>query len=225
MNKHPWTAFYWNDYLSDTAELTFEQHGAYLMLLAHYYSTGGPISANASRLHKACRCTSRADQAAVAYVLEKFFEREGDLWKSSRADQEIEKREDISEKRRDAANKKHAKLTANYSAKRMQEQVHLHTQSQSHTKTPLIPLAGGNKIPSRKRDTRLIDQEVRRLVRLHDPNIPLAEVVRSAARNLGFDPEFVKYDGGKDCLLHVNCGLTPDGGCYGCYSDQEAVHA
>jgi len=36
--------FYVGDYLRDTGHLTTEQHGAYILMIAHYWSTGGPLS-------------------------------------------------------------------------------------------------------------------------------------------------------------------------------------
>jgi uncharacterized protein YdaU (DUF1376 family) len=35
-----WMPMYWGDYLRDTRDLTAEEHGAYLMLIAHYWNRG-----------------------------------------------------------------------------------------------------------------------------------------------------------------------------------------
>src|SRR3979411_1763254 len=38
-----WMPLYWGDYAKATAHLSAAQHGAYLMLLKHYWSIGGPL--------------------------------------------------------------------------------------------------------------------------------------------------------------------------------------
>lgn len=41
--KRPWFALYPGDYLADTSRLSTEGHGAYLLLLMDYYSSGAPL--------------------------------------------------------------------------------------------------------------------------------------------------------------------------------------
>ena len=109
MTANAWGAFYWGDYIADTGHLTLAQHGAYLLLMAHYYRTRRPLPANADQLHRVCRCTNDADRAAVDEVLAEFFSLDGDGYRQSRIDRELAKAIDISEKRRAAANAKHQK--------------------------------------------------------------------------------------------------------------------
>ena len=102
-----WTPFYWGDYLRDTADLDLMEHGAYVKLLAHYYSTGRPLSANAERLHRICSAFAPAERDAVDRILAEFFQLEEDGYHNSRADRELEKRDKVSAARRKAAEARH----------------------------------------------------------------------------------------------------------------------
>lgn len=102
-----WTPFYWGDYLRDTADLDLMEHGAYVKLLAHYYSTGRPLPANAERLHRVCSAFAPAERDAVDRILSEFFHLEEDGYHNNRADRELEKRDRVSAARRKAAEARH----------------------------------------------------------------------------------------------------------------------
>lgn len=108
-----WYARYIGDYRRDTAHLSMIEHGAYALLMDHYY-TAGPIpahedmeqpkfanaGANAPHLYRICSAIDSAEQRAVDSVLRQFFVVQDGFYHNKRADKEIEKRDEISEKRR-----------------------------------------------------------------------------------------------------------------------------
>jgi uncharacterized protein YdaU (DUF1376 family) len=38
-----WIPMYWGDYLRDTMRLSATEHGAYMLLIAHYWTKGVPL--------------------------------------------------------------------------------------------------------------------------------------------------------------------------------------
>ncbi len=105
--KH-WYPRYSGDYRAKTAGLSLIQHGAYTLLLDEYYNTGKPLSANASVLHRICSALAPEEQEAINFILEYFFVKTDEGYRNKRADEELVKRGDISEKRKQAANSRHA---------------------------------------------------------------------------------------------------------------------
>jgi len=109
-----WYARYPGDYARDTAHLTMLEHGAYTLLMDYYYGTGEPLSAHADanaptlalarnkRLYRVCRAVTQEEQEAVDSVIDDFFDLRDGKYHHDRIDQELEKRQEISEKRRAA---------------------------------------------------------------------------------------------------------------------------
>ncbi len=89
---NPWHAFYPGDYLRDTAHLSLVEHGAYRLLLDHYYSTAVPLPAAKPALYRIARAFEDSERAAVDTVLEQFFEFREDGYHNTRADRELAKR-------------------------------------------------------------------------------------------------------------------------------------
>ncbi len=94
----PWYSFYPADYARDTGHLTLIEHGAYRVLMDHYYSRGGPLSANVERLLRVCRANAQAEKDAVRFVLEEFFTAQDEMFRHPRIDAEIAKAADITAK-------------------------------------------------------------------------------------------------------------------------------
>ncbi len=102
MAKH-YQPFFWGDYLRDTGNLSLVEHGAYLRLIGEYWNTGKPLPADAERMRRACGCHSEADTKAIEYVLDRFFSREGDVWRHKRLDADLASEIEHRKKRSEAA--------------------------------------------------------------------------------------------------------------------------
>lgn len=84
---------YLGDYLRDTADLSLLEHGAYRLLLDHYYATEKPLPAVIETLYRVCGAVRKDEQHAVRAVAERFFPvGEDGLRHNKRADEEIGKR-------------------------------------------------------------------------------------------------------------------------------------
>jgi uncharacterized protein YdaU (DUF1376 family) len=97
-----WYARYPGDYLRDTAHLSLTEHGAYGLLLDHYYSTEKPLPNNKDALYRICRALNDGERLAVDSVLAQFFRLSEDGYHNARADRELEKRSDRNQKLSDS---------------------------------------------------------------------------------------------------------------------------
>jgi uncharacterized protein YdaU (DUF1376 family) len=97
---HPWSAFYWDDWATDTAHLSDSEYAIYHRLLTHYYKTQKPLLANATSLLRVCLAFTSDQQAAMSSVLSQFFVLKGENYHNKRADSELEKMISISKERR-----------------------------------------------------------------------------------------------------------------------------
>lgn len=93
MNYYP---HHLGDYAKDTSTLTMLEHGAYRLLLDYYYSTEGPIPHDEA--YRAAKAVSKADKAAVDYVLKKFFQLHDGAHVQRRAEREISILNDVRER-------------------------------------------------------------------------------------------------------------------------------
>lgn len=99
-------------YLGDTGHLTTLQHGAYMLLLMHYWCKG-PLPDDDGQLAAIARLDLKTWRKAVGPAVRPFFRLVNGLLHQKRADLERDKANDISEKRRAAAFAKHSKPHAN----------------------------------------------------------------------------------------------------------------
>src|ERR1017187_9983294 len=110
--KRPWMPLYVGDYLAKTSHLNAIQHGAYLLLIMHYWTHDG-LPNDQKQLMAIARMTPD-EWAGNCHVLAGFFDTK---WRNKRADAEIKKVKNISERRSYAGLKgawsKHGKLAEN----------------------------------------------------------------------------------------------------------------
>lgn len=97
-----WMPLYIGDYLGDTMELDGAQHGAYLLLLMYYWRNG-PLPTEDAKLAQIARTDLRLWKKIVGPVVKAFFHEKDGRLHQKRADQELAKAEEISSKRRAAA--------------------------------------------------------------------------------------------------------------------------
>jgi uncharacterized protein YdaU (DUF1376 family) len=79
------------DYSKKTAHLSLVEHGAYLLLLHHYYATEEPLPADTKMLARILRADTPAERKAIEYVLKEFWLATDAGWINSRAQDEIER--------------------------------------------------------------------------------------------------------------------------------------
>ena len=98
--KRPWMPLYVGDYLGDTGHLTTAQHGAYLLLMMHYWRKG-ELPDNDRQLSKITKLPLKT-WCEYRPTSQDFFH---DGWKHKRIDAELERMMRVSEKRAIAGQK------------------------------------------------------------------------------------------------------------------------
>jgi uncharacterized protein YdaU (DUF1376 family) len=115
MSNRAWMPLHITDYLADTGHLNAAEHGAYLMLIMHYWQNGS-LPADERLLARLARM-SKAEWDDSRDVLAMLF---GPNWTHKRIDAELTKADGIIEKRRNAALGRHAKSKEDASAVHVQ---------------------------------------------------------------------------------------------------------
>ena len=82
--------FYIGDYQRDTAHLSITEHGAYQLMLQHYYATEKPLP-EGKALHRMLRAQGKAERDAIDSVVQKFWTSTAAGLVNDRADAEITK--------------------------------------------------------------------------------------------------------------------------------------
>lgn len=84
----PYMSMYWGDYLRDTTHLTTEEHGAYLLLIARYWSSGSALPDDDRFLSRVVGLSLKRWKHARP-VLQSFFNVENGTWAHSRIEREL----------------------------------------------------------------------------------------------------------------------------------------
>jgi uncharacterized protein YdaU (DUF1376 family) len=98
--KRPWMPLYVGDYLGDTGHLTTAQHGAYLLLMMHYWRKG-ELPDDDRQLSKITKLPLKT-WCDYRVILQDFFH---SGWRHKRIDAELERMVRVSEKRAVAGQK------------------------------------------------------------------------------------------------------------------------
>lgn len=93
---------YWGDYARDTGHLNACGHGAYLMLIKHYWCTGQPLADNDNELWRIACCDSKTEWLRVRDKITRLFSMEDGVLRHKRIDLELGKAVSITEHRRAA---------------------------------------------------------------------------------------------------------------------------
>lgn len=117
------------------------EHGAYTLLLDEYYATGLPLPAEVNDLYRICRAIGKKEKQIVVKILNLYFYFQEGFYHNKKADEQIAKRCDISEKRSNAAKSRYDINHAN--AGDLHTVLHP-TSTSTTTNTPLTP-QGGNR--------------------------------------------------------------------------------
>jgi uncharacterized protein YdaU (DUF1376 family) len=104
MSEYAWMPFYVADYLADTGHLTTLQHGAYLLLIMHYWQTGA-LPRDDHQLALIARLPAKQWQSNRD-VLARLF---GRKWTHKRIDAELERAEKKRKNLQKAALERHSK--------------------------------------------------------------------------------------------------------------------
>lgn len=118
-----WMPTYWGDYARDTAHLDNGGHGAYLMLIKHYWCTGSPLPDDDAVLWRIACCNSPTAWKKLRTTILAFFDRGADgKWHHKRIDHELQRATDITDKRRAAGLARAQQAARKQSAHAEQEQ-------------------------------------------------------------------------------------------------------
>ena len=126
----PWYPFFWGDYSKKTLHLSQSQHGAFLLCLRYIYTTGRPIPH--ARRHAVGQGFTRSEQADIDYVLESFFERDGDHWRSVKAEGVIHEAHRVHDQQSANGGKGGRKRAENAKRRREQQAGHASSGASSH---------------------------------------------------------------------------------------------
>lgn len=96
---------FWGDYARDTGHLNNAGHGAYLMLIKHYWCSARPLPDDDAQLWRIACCDSMGAWKKLRSAIEPFFHVADGLWRHNRVDRELVKATERYERRSKAGQK------------------------------------------------------------------------------------------------------------------------
>lgn len=141
MSKKTWMPLYTADYLADTMHLSTEEHGAYLLLIMHAWLNNGELPADDERLRRITKMDAKSWRGSWSEIL-RFFYRDGDFYRHKRIEQELQRADDIIDKRSQAGKASAAKRKAQQEWQQTLSTCsthvqHRHEQEEQQTAIPL----------------------------------------------------------------------------------------
>jgi uncharacterized protein YdaU (DUF1376 family) len=172
---------YIGDYQRDTAHLSVTEHGAYLLMLQHYYATERPLPTGKA-LHRMLRAQDKAEREAIDAIVERFWKETPDGLVNERADGEITKARAQADTNRQIAvareaKRKDTRTPHERSTNRTTNDEPNHSHSHSVAKLPQERSPSGSRLPP---DWSL-PEDWRRWARETRPDLDVDEVAASFA--------------------------------------------
>lgn len=150
-SNRAWMPLHIGDYLKDTGHLNAAEHGAYMLMIMHYWQHGS-LPADERLIARIAKLTPE-QWTESRDILAMLF---GPGWTHKRIDAELMKADDIIEKRRSAANARHSRSKTDASAVQTDSKstdtgtlprTYNQSSSSLHSEddTPLSPPGGGGR--------------------------------------------------------------------------------
>jgi uncharacterized protein YdaU (DUF1376 family) len=99
---------YIGDYIRDTGHLSTSEHGAYMLLIMHYWTSREPLPADETRLARIAKC-SKQQWAESRDVVLAFFELKDGRYHHGRVEMELTRAAKVYKERSEAGRKGNAK--------------------------------------------------------------------------------------------------------------------
>lgn len=85
------------DYAAATRHLSLLEHGVYCLLLDVYYTGEKPLPVDTRAVQRLVNARSKEEREAVEVILQEFFEKQESGWHQGRCDEEIQRKQSLSE--------------------------------------------------------------------------------------------------------------------------------
>lgn len=133
--KNAWMPMYWGDYLRDTGHLGTIEHGAYLLLIGHYWVTGKPLPDDDYQLRHIAKVSGH-NWKKIRNIIENLFEIKDGYWFHARIEGELKRLVKISDLKAEAGRKGGLKTQAD--ARKEDKQTATPSQSPSQSQSTSV---------------------------------------------------------------------------------------